>query len=290
MNNSHDKKPDQLSKRVLGRITDEHLSPRPRWEFLLKNYGFWGLGALAVCFGALAVSAILFELQNIDWSFFGATSPGIISFFFETAPFVWIFVLAVFTFFGYLYIRKTTHGYRYSPTVITLGAILLSLVLGSALYAMGFGGPIEESLGDHPPFYRPILVEEHAWWIAPNKGLLAGNVEQVAPGATSFVLRDFSGKEWTINTNDLSNRDLATVARGGTVRVVGVPITATTTVFHACFVFPWVPQGMPPQGPGPLPLALVASTSGKGDTDRSVACKDIQPYRQLQNLEDTWLY
>jgi hypothetical protein len=281
-------KDDQFAKRVLGRIYSERLVPRPRWEFLLKNYAFWGLGALAVVVGALAVSASIFEIQNVDWRLSGATHPDMLSFFFATAPFAWVFILALFTFIGFLYVRRTTHGYRYPLALIALGAILLSLILGMGLYAIGFAGPIEESLGDHPPFYRPILVEERSWWVAPAKGLLGGEVVSVTPTDTSFVLRDFSGVEWTISTDDLRNRDLATIARGGTVRVIGAPATSTSATFHACFVFPWVPQGVPQKGPPPPPMALVASTSGKGEDDRSDLCKDIRPYQQLHKVEDSW--
>ncbi len=117
--------------------------------------------------------------------------------------------LALFILVGYLYVRRTTHGYRYSLLIIMSGAALISLVLGTLLYAVGFGGEVEEALGDHPPFYRPILIAEQSWWLAPQEGLLGGEVEQVSPNVTSFVLHDFSGKTWNVDTSDLRNRDLA---------------------------------------------------------------------------------
>ncbi len=75
MNTSPEQKKDHLAERVLGRITQEHLAPRPRWEFLLKNYAFWGLGVLAVLFGALAFSATLFEVRNVDWRLAPVSAP-----------------------------------------------------------------------------------------------------------------------------------------------------------------------------------------------------------------------
>jgi hypothetical protein len=288
--NTPDHKPDdQLARRVLGRIDSEHLAPRPRWEFLLKNYTFWGLGALAVLFAALAFSATLFQIRNVDWRLSPATHPDLFSFFLATAPFFWVIALALFTLVGYLYVRRTTHGYRYSLIAIMLAAVLLSFVLGTILYATGLGGALEEGIGDHPPFYRPILVEERAWWLAPEKGLLGGDVEKVAPDESSFVLRDFSGQTWTIDTSDLRARDLATIVSGGTVRVIGVPNTATSSaVFHACFVFPWMMQGMPGHGPTPPPPGVIASTSAKGTDTPSALCQGIHPYQQLHQVEETW--
>lgn len=279
---------DNLAKRVLGRISDEHLMPRPRWKFLLRNYISWGLGVFAILLGALAFSATLFEVQNADWRLFPAMHMGLISFFFATAPFFWVLALALFIFVGYIYIRRTAHGYRYPLTVIAVGAVLLAFLLGNGLYAMGLGGEVEEAIGDHPPFYRPILVEEHSWWLASQKGLLGGEVESVSPGVTSFVLRDFAGRVWNIDTSDLRNRDLVVVARGGIVRVIGVPATSTSSIFHACFVFPWITAGVPQDEPLSPPLAVIASTSGKSAATQSSACKDIRPYDQLRQVEDAW--
>jgi hypothetical protein len=288
MNTTNEQTHEHLAKRVLGRINDEHLTPRPRWEFILKNYALWGVGILAVALGALAFSAILFEIQNVDWRLSPATHTDGFSFFFATAPFIWVLALALFTLVGYLYVRRTKHGYRYPLVVIAFSAVLLSVACGSGLYLIGFGGEVEESIGDHPPFYRPILVEERSWWLAPDKGLLGGEVAEVAPHIDTFMLRDFSGHVWTIETNDLRNRDLAVIARGGTVRVIGTPATSTDAVFHACFVFPWTTRGGYQREPFPPPFAVVASTTGKRAEDRSDACQGIRPYQQLHNIEDSW--
>ncbi|MHB1163373.1 MAG: hypothetical protein ACYCZZ_02545 [Minisyncoccota bacterium] len=281
-------KSDPLAKRVLGRITDEHLTPRPRWEFLFKNYLFWGLGALAVLLGALAFSAMIFEIENVDWRLAPVTHGSFFSFFFDAAPLLWVSALGLFLLLGYVNVRRTSHGYRYPLAIIALGAILTSLALGSALYLTGLGSVVEEVVGDYPPFHRPILLRERSWWLSPGKGLLGGHVVSVAPGLASFELLDFNGTLWRVDGNDLRNHDLATVARGGVVRVVGVPTAATSSEFHACFVLPWEFHGDFGQKTYPLPLALIASTSERSSSFvRSEACKGIRPYQQLRNIDTT---
>lgn len=290
MNTQEDQRTDHLTKRVLGRIESEHLVPRSRAEFIFKNYFFWTLGALAVALGAFAFAATLFEITNVDWRLSPATHPNFFAFFFAAAPFLWIVILTIFIIIGYINIRRTNHGYRYSLAIIALGAVLTSLTLGTGLYAVGLGGGIEEAIGDHPPFYRPIILTERSWWLTPAKGLLGGQVASVATNATSFTLRDFSGRVWDVDGSDLHNPDLATVARGGIVRVVGVPVTAMSSVFHACFVFPWETRGSSFGAPLPPPLATLASTSGKGATATdSDMCKNIRPYRQLRNIDNPGL-
>lgn len=282
----HDAPVEPLAKRILATIQEKHVRPRPRWEFLFKNYFFWTLGALAVVLGALAFSAALFEIENTGWRYFAATHGSFISFFFAAAPFLWVAVLALFILLGYATIRHTRTGYRYPLSLIALGAVLTSITLGTSLYAAGFGGSVEEALGDHPPFYRPVLETEHSWWVAPTKGLLGGVVISVASDTASFTLQDFSGREWIVDSSDVRGPDLAALLRGGVVRVAGVPITSnSTTLFHACFVFPWRIFGGP-STPLPLPLAFIASTSEKiTGAVRSEECKGTRLYNELHSID-----
>ena len=282
----HDHHTDQLAQRVFEHIEDEHLVPRPRWEFVFKNYFFWSLGALAVALGALAFSATLFEIQNVDWRLSVATHTNLFSFFLAAVPFIWIVTLALFILIGYINVRWTNHGYRYSLAVIALGAVLTSLSLGIGLYAIGLGSRVDEAIGTHPPFFRPILAEERSWWLAPEKGLLGGQVTDVKTNIDSFTLKDFSGRTWEIDGSDLRGPDLAAVARGGVVRIVGVPLSATSSVFHVCFVFPWEIRGGPRNKLSP-PFAAIASTSkGIATTTRNDQCKNIRPYEQLRTIDE----
>ncbi len=270
--------PDPLARRVLDRIDAEKVAPRPRWEFVGENYLFWSLGALAVVLGAFAFSAALFEVTNASWTLYAATHSSFIAFFLSVAPFLWALVLVVFIGIGYANIRHTKRGYRYSLAVIALGAVLTSITLGTALYASGWGGAVEESIGDHPPFYRPIMVAERNWWEAPAQGVLAGEVLSVASDTSSFVVKDFSGTIRIIDADDLRAPDLRELIVGATVRIIGAPASATSTehLFHACFVFPWnadqevvVPPPAGERSPAP---------------ERSDECKGIRPYGALHAL------
>jgi hypothetical protein len=275
-----------LADRVISRIKGEGIRPRPRWEFFVKNVAFWALGAFAVALGALAFSAGLFEVENAGWRFYAATHGSLFMFALEAMPFLWLLALALFILLGYANIRRTKRGYRYPLALIAFGAVLTSVALGTGLYAAGFGAELEEALGDHPPFYRPILVEQRAWWDAPGKGLLGGSVVSMATDTATFVLKDFSGKTWTVSSAGLPRDNVAFIARGGVVRVVGVPGMASSSRFDACFVFPWKTYGMK-AAPPPLPLAIISSSS---ETSTVVArieeCKSIGSYRQLRSIEE----
>ena len=283
---------DHLAKRVLERIDAERVSPRPRWEFIFKNYFFWGLGALAVILGALAVSAMFFEITSVDWRFVPVTHESYTEFLFDIVPVLWATVLALFIVIGYLNIRRTQRGYRYPLWLIAAGAVLTSLALGSALYVVGVGRAIEETAGNHPPFHRPIMLTEQSWWLAPERGLLGGTIVSVPDDYASFVLEGFDGTTWTIDTSDLRAPDLTTVVRGAGVRVVGlpaqagVPVAATSSIFHACFVFPWEFHGGSDRGLAPPP-ATASSSERNVSAARSEACRGIRPYNELRSLDET---
>lgn len=275
---------DAFAKKILDRIEGEHLAPRPRWEFEARNAAFWSLGALAVLLGALASAALLFEIANAGWLYSAATHANFALFLLQVAPFLWFLVLALFTGLGYANIRHTKRGYRYSITLILLGAVLMSMTLGTALFLGGFGEEIEEAIGDHPPFYRPIMATERSFWQDPADGLIAGTVTSVAADLSSFVLQDFTGRSWIIDTEDLDQNGLAAAARGGEVRVVTVPSTGTSTL-HACFVIPWQKYGESHAMPLPRPLASFATTSEINRYPaRSEICKGIRPYASLRAM------
>jgi hypothetical protein len=249
-----------LAKRVLDRIEGERLAPRPRWEFLARDWFFWLLGGVSVAFGASAIAAALFELANADWRFWAATHGDFAAFFLAAAPFLWILALALFVLVGYVNLRRTRRGYRYPFWLIALGSVLTSAVLGSALFAAGLGEPIEEALGDHPPFYRPIEAAERGWWDAPGKGLLGGTVVGVSSSSDSFYLKSFDGVLWRVDAGALGATSTTAAERGGVVRVVGVPAGSST--FEGCFVFSWQVAGSRRAVPAPRPIALIAR-SGK---------------------------
>jgi len=291
MKTSPEEQSDDLALRVLGRIERERVVPRPRWEFVLKNYFFWMLGALAVVLGALSFSMTLFRIGAVDWRFSSVTHANLPSFLFAAVPFLWIGVFTLFIFIGYGNIRRTNRGYRYTLLTIALGSMLMSLTIGTGLYVIGFGHRLDEAIGDHPPFYRPALAEEGSWWLAPERGLLIGQITGTAPDATSFVLRDLSGRSWQVEGGELQDHDRTIVMRGGMVRTVGVPARADSSTFHACFVFPWKVRGNPFDTPMPtFPVGAVLPGGISATTTPPGVCEGIRPYRMLRNFDETRIY
>ncbi len=277
-----------LSARVLERIAAEQVTPRPRWAYRLRNRAFWvaALGALAAA--AAAMAAVFFILANVEWRYVSVRYGTPASTVMAVLPVAWLVLLLVFLSVGYWNIRHTSRGYRYPLPVVAAMAVVFTILSGAAFFSIGLGQGVEEGFGGHLPLYRPFLVREQSWWSRPEKGFLVGKVSSIAPDFSSFALTTDSGVVWQVEGSDLRAPDMAWLARGGMVRVVGVPRPATSTApFHACFVLPWEVRGARASLP-PLPLAVLsASTSERiSNGERSNACKGVGPYRVFRALQD----
>lgn len=285
---------NDLAQKVLERIEEERLAPRPRWQFFIKNQLFWLLLGVSVFLSAAAAGAMLFAFANAGWEFRDVTHDGVTAYFLETIPFVWIVVLVGILFLAYENIRHTKTGYRYPASAVLAFILLGTVVGGMALYVTGVGGRVEEEIGLHLPLHRPMLMKQRVFWTNPSRGLLAGRVISFEPDFRLFRLRTFDGKEWTINGEALSSRSRDTVSRERLVRVVGIPVdpaSADGATFRSCFVLQWETIGFMHR-PAPDPFAVPLPPPSDGERDernpfepRSTECKGVRPYRTIKALQ-----
>ncbi|MBU1152058.1 hypothetical protein KJ632_04520, partial [Patescibacteria group bacterium] len=104
--------PQKFAKNILKKIRDQHISPRPRWEFLLKDYTMWVAFGLCVIIGGIASSVTIFRLINSDWDVYERTGHSFASFAFESMPYFWILLFALFVVIAYLNFTHTKKGYK----------------------------------------------------------------------------------------------------------------------------------------------------------------------------------
>src|SRR5690242_9070168 len=95
-NNSSEMSTRPLSERVMSRIEEEHIMPRPYWQFAAKNWGVWAFSALIIVLGAFAGAALLFELVNLDWHFNFVTKADWLFDILKTLPLAWLILFLLF--------------------------------------------------------------------------------------------------------------------------------------------------------------------------------------------------
>lgn len=209
-----------FGEELLHKIKDEKIKPKPRWQFLLKNYVVWGFGVLALVFGALSTSIIFFMLRLSELENFGRAGAGPFDFLIFIIPLFWIICLAVFTAIVFYNFKHTKKGYQYSPLLILGGVISASILIGGLLFAMGFGKKVDDALGEHVPFYDRVMNPHIRFWSDPEHGRLMGLVAGSSKDEEYFLV-DMDHKRWIVYTKDAKKIRDAKIEVGRPARFLG---------------------------------------------------------------------
>jgi len=232
--------PQEFDQKLVEKIKEEKMTPKPRWHFLLKNYVVWATGALSLLVGAAAVSVMIYLLKYNGWELREETNKSILEFFLVTLPYFWIIFLGIFIFILYYNLKHTKKGYRYPVGFIAVAGILSSIILGGIFYLFGLGQKIDNVLGEKAPLYETIINRQLSFWLNPDEGRLTGIIaSEVVNG--NFYLVDPSGNAWQIQMRDsvLSYRLPDFLKTGEPVNIIGQ--IADDNIFQAAIIKPLMP-------------------------------------------------
>lgn len=229
--NTHD---HDFASRIVGTIEERDLSPKPRWEFILRNILILFLGLLSVILGAFTVATSEFLLVDRDWDLYRKLSSRNTIATVESLPYLWIAALLLLLVVTYNLLTRTRRGYRFAPITVLGVSVLTSLAAGSALYAVGIGPQTHEYFRENVPLYNDVVISRDSFWMNPQQGLLAGIVVH-ATSSSDFLLRDVRGGYWYVTVSGDSDG----VALGAHVRAIGSVFGPQ--IFVAESVLPWTP-------------------------------------------------
>ncbi len=185
-----------ISQHIIQVIDEKHLKPKPRWQFLLTNYCMWIITILTVILGALATAVVLFEITHSQFLDLAPDFSPVNKLLLAT-PFFWIILLIIFTAIGYYNVRHTHKGYRYHAYWIVIFSIMLSISMGSIVYALGGGERLESFFYQNISWYRYIVNTQTGSWQSPKQGRLTGYlVDQ--PSSNQLVIWDVNKREWLV--------------------------------------------------------------------------------------------
>ncbi len=222
-------KKDNFTKNLLEKIKTDKLEPKPRWQFLLKNYLIWIFGALSLLFGSLATSVIIYLLKHNNWQL-AEKSDSFWSFFLLTIPYFWLLFLALFILIIFYNFKHTKKGYRYKPLHIIIVAVLSSIIIGEVFYLAGFSKKIDDVLGARAPFYKEMLNPQLHYWCNPDKGRLAG---VILKENNKIALIDPSGKYWELQIGEDQLKLISEYySSGQVVNILGKTISFEEGIFQ----------------------------------------------------------
>lgn len=226
-----------ISERVFNTIKERGITPKPKWQFLLKNSLLWVVAIGTIFLGAISFAILVFLFQNNDWDFYQYIHQHLISFLVFSLPFLWMGLFLMFIFLAQYQMKRTKHGYRYSLKYLFGIVLFFTMFLGIIFYQIGFGQAIDEKLASSFTLYKEILSNREMRWSQPLEGLLSGTVLSVQ--TNRFELKDFQGKTWTITitpqTHIFPFFHIETTDR---LRLIGKQINVNT--FEAQRIGPWI--------------------------------------------------
>src|SRR4030043_1082771 len=229
----------ELGKRVLEKIKEEKIEPKPRWHFLLKNYIFWLAFFLSVVIGALAFCVILTLFFDNDWDIYKYLGLSPLQYILISLPYFWAIALILFSTLAYFYYRRTERGYCCGAFLVVFASIAASVLLGIFFHLTGLGRTIDHTFSEKYPFYEKILCCNHRRdiWNQPERGLLGGKyLEEKNPEI--FLLEDFGGEIWEVEEDeDIIFKNNLILRRMDLIKIIGEK--KKERLFHAFEIRPW---------------------------------------------------
>ena len=190
-----------LSQKIIAKIKERKIMPKPRWEFLVKNYLVWVFGALSLILGAMTVSILIVIFRNNDWSIFRNTNDSWLKLLILSLPYFWLVFLIVFIFITQYNVKHTRHGYRWPLPLVAAILVASSSLLGLIFYGVGFGQAVDRVLVEKVPAYGRYLDPRMRVWSRVEDGLLTGLVITIVSDE-EFELLDVKHDRWLVNSEN----------------------------------------------------------------------------------------
>ncbi len=235
-----------LSDKVVEKIKNEHITPKPRWQFTARVAVLWVLFAASIITGGAAVSVVVYMAGEGEWQAVIGAKDRAELFALAFAPLIWAMVFFALVAFAWRNFSSTRQGYKYGFWFITLFSLFASTAIGAGFTAYHFGEKFDAGMAQAMPVYKPFAVRKLGFWSRPGTGRLAGEIKDLED-AERLMLEDFFGRSWIVERQDAVVRPCAKIEKGEVVKIFGEERGAT--LFFAREILPWkcMEHPMPPQ-------------------------------------------
>lgn len=212
----------KLSEKIVGKIKHDHITPVPRWHFLIKSFAFWTFFVFSVVLGSLSFSVIVHIVEFGDIDIFKHLKGTLLTSAVMMLPYFWFLSVLLFAVIAYFNWKCTKMGYRFKRRWIVLGSVGLSIVLGSVFYALGMAKVVDSVMAKSVPFYDKSKHEaRRELWLQPESGLLIGKIVGVDEISEELIIEDENGTNWNIGGNSASLGVEGSKEKGRIIKVIG---------------------------------------------------------------------
>lgn len=226
---------NSLSEQILKTINEKHISPKPKWEFWIKDWAVWTAGVFSILIGGVAVGLVITFLRTDDLRVLKEFHDTGANAWIVIFPYFWILVVIGFLALARYNLIHTKRGYRLTLPMFAAMSVGLSIILGVCFYDAGIGQIIDSTLTARPGKYLEYVHPRADLWTRPSKGMLGGVVYQIADEKT-IILNDFTNRQWIVRVTgeSMNTNKLPLHAR---IRCIGTQVG--TNEFIAEQILPW---------------------------------------------------
>ncbi|MFA6307287.1 MAG: hypothetical protein WCS88_01135 [Patescibacteria group bacterium] len=217
-----------ITQEILDKIKDT--KPKPRWQFLLKNYIVWCLASISLIISSLAFSVILYMLIDNDWDVYSRISGSLLEFIFLTLPYFWLMFLGILILVTYYNFRHTKNGYRFSLSKIFLAGLGINILLGTFFYNFGMAQAIDNIVAQRAFFYNEVINRRQHIWSRVDDGLLGGVVRAIED--EYIEIEDMQGNIWMIKHFNTTTPNFLNLKIGQPIRIIGQKLDSQNFEMH----------------------------------------------------------
>ena len=227
---------------IMEHIHKQKITPRSRFAVRWKNVILWGAVACIVVCGALFTSLIVMNVvdvhpmlvQRLGWGGVGVLL-------WRTAPWLWLLLALAVVLVGFVVVRLTRWGYRYSVVAIVGLTVLGMGLLGVILHMTEMNRLMGQMMmGGNGMQRMRVLFPEHGRWNSPHDGMLGGRIiamERTQNGV--MTLRAFDDTMWrVVITEETSLPRRRALGVGMDVEMIGTVTGIQTYVAEMIRPFP----------------------------------------------------
>jgi hypothetical protein len=223
------------AEKIIEMIREKEMKPKARWRFTTKNSLSWATFIIAVLFGAMAFSVILFAIQQSDFSLIAHMSHSIFEFMLGLIPLIWIIFLIIFLVMAIFSIKNSRKGYKFTSLSLAGFCAALSILAGTLFFISGGASWLENAFATTVRQYDSIEERKTKVWTMPEDGYLSGIILSV--GDTTFEMEDFNGKSWTIEFREADIVPSISIVDGEKIKMTGN--MTSDDAFKADKIRPW---------------------------------------------------
>lgn len=187
----------KISQNIVDQIKEDKITPKPRWQFVLRNTLLIAAVVMAIVVGGLVMSLVFLKVGDLDWEFVSINGERGLPRFFEVLPLLWMLTLVLVLLLAVWSFEKTESAYKIRPVWVVLGSVVASFVLAGVLYAVRGPEMMDEALRATLPAYDRMENERAGRFHLPGLGVLPGEVIAVLD-ERSFQMEDIREKMWTV--------------------------------------------------------------------------------------------